>query len=124
MNQVADYLCTMELTALKYGDRTSTATDEKFFGSWNLFKKGSYKEMRRKALQEMKRMPELFKRGDRVRFDVGDGTILEGTVVVVDPRGGGINFGVCPSYDIKTEDTIYKHIPAQDVQLVEERNCT
>lgn len=50
LSQVADYLCTMELTALKYGDKAATATDEKFFGSWNLFKKGIYKEMRRKAL--------------------------------------------------------------------------
>lgn len=30
--KVADYLCTMQLAALKYRDRTSTATDEKFFG--------------------------------------------------------------------------------------------
>lgn len=50
LSQVADYLCTMELTALKYNDGMATSTDEKFFGSWNLFKKGIFKEMRRKAL--------------------------------------------------------------------------
>ena len=38
------------LSTLKYGDKAATATDEKFFGSWNLFKKGIYKEIRRKAL--------------------------------------------------------------------------
>ena len=48
--QIADYLCTMELTALKYQDKTTTATDEKFFGSWSQFKKGILKEMRKKEL--------------------------------------------------------------------------
>ena len=48
--QIADYLCTMELTALKYASKTSTSTDEKFFGSWSQFKKGIFKEMQEKAL--------------------------------------------------------------------------
>lgn len=48
--QIADYLCTMELTALKYRSKASTATDEKFFGSWRQFKKGIKKEMDRKTL--------------------------------------------------------------------------
>lgn len=48
--QIADYICTMELTALKYKSKTSTATDEKFFGSWSQFKKGIFKEMYGKAL--------------------------------------------------------------------------
>ena len=48
--QIADYICTMELTALKYRAKTSTATDEKFFGSWSQFKKGIKKEMDKKAL--------------------------------------------------------------------------
>lgn len=65
-------------------------------------------------------MAQLFKRGDKVRFDNGDGTIIEGVVSVVDPHGGGINYGVCPSYDIKTDAMLYKHIPAHDVQLAEE----
>ena len=44
--QIADYICTMELAALKYADKASTATDKKFFGSWSQFKKGSLKEVR------------------------------------------------------------------------------
>ena len=44
LSQVADYICTMELTALKYADKVSTATDEKFFGSWSQFKKASSKK--------------------------------------------------------------------------------
>ena len=47
--QIADYVCTMELTALKYRDKMSTLTDEKFFGSWSQFKKGILKEMEKKT---------------------------------------------------------------------------
>lgn len=50
ISQIADYICTMELTALKYETKTSTATDEKFFGSWSQFKKGILKEMEKKSL--------------------------------------------------------------------------
>ena len=45
LSQIADYLCTMELTALKYVDKVSTTTDEKFFGSWRQFKKSYFKEI-------------------------------------------------------------------------------
>lgn len=45
LSQIADYICTMELTALKYADKASTATDEKFFGSWSQFRKGILKEV-------------------------------------------------------------------------------
>ena len=48
--QAADYICTMELTALKFANRASIATDEKFFGSWSQFKKGILKEVRAKRL--------------------------------------------------------------------------
>ena len=41
LSQAADYICTMELTAIKYAEHTATATDEKFFGKWSDFKKGS-----------------------------------------------------------------------------------
>lgn len=51
LSQAADYICTMELTALKYQNKTSTATDEKFFGSWSQFKKGILKEVRQKRMQ-------------------------------------------------------------------------
>ena len=50
LSQVADYICTMELTALKYADKAATATDEKFFGSWAQFKKGILKELRAKRM--------------------------------------------------------------------------
>ncbi len=48
LSQVADYICTMELTAIKYAEHASTATDEKFFGKWSDFKKGILKETRKK----------------------------------------------------------------------------
>lgn len=50
LSQVADYICTMELTALKYADKCVTATDNKFFGSWSQFKKGILKEVRAKRI--------------------------------------------------------------------------
>ena len=46
--QVSDYICTIELTAIKYQEGTSTSTDEKFFGKWGQFKKGVLKEVRAK----------------------------------------------------------------------------
>ena len=48
--QAADFVCTMEFTALKYLSHTATATDEKFFGSWSMFKKGILTEVRAKQL--------------------------------------------------------------------------
>lgn len=50
LSQVADYICTAELAALKYQGKASTATDEKFFGSWLQFKKGVLKEVRAKHM--------------------------------------------------------------------------
>ena len=50
LSQAADYICTMELTAIKYAGRTATATDEKFFGKWSDFKKGILKETRKKLV--------------------------------------------------------------------------
>lgn len=50
LSQAADYICTVELTALKYEGKASTATDEKFFGSWSQFKKGVLKEVRAKRI--------------------------------------------------------------------------
>lgn len=44
--QAADYICTMELTALNFAGHKTTNTDEKFFGSWSMFKKGILKEVR------------------------------------------------------------------------------
>ena len=50
LSQAADYICTAELTALKYEGKASTAADEKFFGSWSQFKKGVLKEVRAKRI--------------------------------------------------------------------------
>lgn len=50
LSQAADYVCTMELAALRYHDKRATATDEKFFGGWSQFKKGILREMRAKRL--------------------------------------------------------------------------
>ena len=50
LSQAADYICTMELTAIKYAEHTATATDEKFFGKWSDFKKGILKETRKKLI--------------------------------------------------------------------------
>lgn len=45
LSQVADYICTLELAARKYRDHWLTPTYEKFFGGWQKFKKGPYKEL-------------------------------------------------------------------------------
>ncbi len=50
LSQAADYICTAELTALKYQNKIATATDNKFFGSWAQFKKGVLKEVRAKRI--------------------------------------------------------------------------
>lgn len=50
LSQAADYICTIELTRLKYSGHMATATDEKFFGSWSQFKKGVLREVRAKRL--------------------------------------------------------------------------
>lgn len=50
LSQAADYICTMELAALRYQERASTPTDDRFFGTWSQFKKGILKEIRAKQL--------------------------------------------------------------------------
>lgn len=51
LSQVADYLCTLELTALKFESHETTATDEKFFGkSTAVFKRDYLKKVRKKLL--------------------------------------------------------------------------
>jgi hypothetical protein len=49
--QVADLICTVELTALKYRDGTSTKTDGKVFGSWRAFRENFYKVIVRKKFK-------------------------------------------------------------------------
>lgn len=48
--QVADYLCTIELAALKYAAKEDGATYDKFFGGVGAFKKNWLKQARRKLL--------------------------------------------------------------------------
>ncbi len=51
LSQVADYLCTLELTALKFDAHEITATDEAFFGlSAATFKRNYLKKARKKLL--------------------------------------------------------------------------
>lgn len=48
--QVADFICTLELTAMKYQTHTFGTTDERFFGKWGTFKKNYLKKIRKKRL--------------------------------------------------------------------------
>ena len=50
LGQAADYICTVELAALRYRDKRTTVTDEKFFGSWSRFRRGVLKEVRAKRM--------------------------------------------------------------------------
>lgn len=51
LSQVADYLCTLELAALKFDANETTATDEAFFGlSATTFKRDYLKKAHRKLL--------------------------------------------------------------------------
>lgn len=48
--QLADYLCGLELTALKYANDEQTTTDELFFGGKQSFKKNFLRKARRNRL--------------------------------------------------------------------------
>ena len=49
--QVADYLCEIELAAIKYDRGEPTETDNKFFGGKGTFKKNWLKQARRKLMK-------------------------------------------------------------------------
>lgn len=51
LEQVADYLCTIELAAVKYAAHEDGATYNKFFGGVGAFKKNWLKQARRKLLR-------------------------------------------------------------------------
>lgn len=51
LSQAADYLCEIELAAVKYENHDETQTDIKFFGSVGAFKKNYLKQARRKLIQ-------------------------------------------------------------------------
>nr|WP_289093848.1 hypothetical protein [uncultured Bifidobacterium sp.] len=48
LEQAADLMCTIELTALKFKAGESTNTDHKMFGDWRTFKQNYLKVLRRK----------------------------------------------------------------------------
>ena len=50
LEQAADYLCTIELAAIKYAAKEDGATYNKFFGGIGPFKKNWLKQARRKAI--------------------------------------------------------------------------
>ena len=50
LEQAADYLCTIELTAIKYAAKENGETYNKFFGGSGNFKKNWLKQARRKAI--------------------------------------------------------------------------
>lgn len=49
--QVADFVCRIELTAVKYEAFETTATDAIFFGGSSSFKKNYVKKIRKKRLE-------------------------------------------------------------------------
>ena len=51
LEQAADFLCMIELTALKYQAGKDTATDRKVFCTWRQFKQNYLKPMRRKRIR-------------------------------------------------------------------------
>ena len=50
LEQVADYLCTIELAAIKYAAKEDGGTYDKFFGGIGSFKRNWLKQARRKRL--------------------------------------------------------------------------
>lgn len=51
LEQVADFLCTLELTCEKFRNGEQTETDNKFFGDWKSFRVNYLKPIRRKRLE-------------------------------------------------------------------------
>ncbi len=50
LSQVADFLCTAELAAIKYDAHEETASDVKLFGNARMFKRNYLRHLRRKSL--------------------------------------------------------------------------
>lgn len=51
LSQVADYVCGIELTELKFERHLETKTDSVFFGAHGNFKKNFYRKLRRKCIR-------------------------------------------------------------------------
>jgi len=49
--QVADFICTLELTALKYQAGEQTSTADRFFGAWGNLTKNYLRALRKKLLR-------------------------------------------------------------------------
>ena len=56
LSQIADYICAIELIAIKYAESRQSSTEEKFFGTKSDFKKGVFKEVRKKAIKSYNRL--------------------------------------------------------------------
>ncbi len=50
MFQIADFVCGIELIALKYESHEETSTDRRFFGQWRDFRKNYLRKLRRHVL--------------------------------------------------------------------------
>ncbi len=50
LSQVADFLCTIELAAIKYDAHEETSSDVKLFGNARMFKRNYLRHLRRKSL--------------------------------------------------------------------------
>ena len=50
LSQVADYVCGIELTAIRHQTHTTGNTEERFFGEWANFKKNYLKKIRKKRI--------------------------------------------------------------------------
>lgn len=50
LSQVTDYVCALEAVVIRYEENGASPTDEKFFGGWGRFKKGPYKDLRKKVM--------------------------------------------------------------------------
>lgn len=50
LSQAADFICAIELTAIKYQVKEQTKTDERFFGAYGTFKKNYLKKVRKLRL--------------------------------------------------------------------------
>ena len=51
-------------------------------------------------------------------FSTNPPTTRTGRIEVVDENGGGEYCGVSPSFDIMSEDVLYKHVPVKNIVKV------
>jgi hypothetical protein len=51
----------------------------------------------------------MYNYGDKVNFSIEDGKVLQGEIYIIDKHGTFEKPGI-PSYDIMTDDCLYKHV--------------